>query len=120
MMEAAKALLATFDLICVGTSNVGNEKSLSSINSPLYLQFRIDTAARKWCEGDCKQTYGFVGMSDTIFILESMKEGRNSVHRSISRETGKYFSASLIGSGRRAESAQCETAPYSGMPTPKF
>lgn len=125
----ASASTDQFNLACKGSSN----------GKPIEYGFRIDLAAKLWCELDCVAPRQIVEVGPDRIVLErSDREDRGPTRgdtfsrtdlNQINRMDGahrEYHSAlsnirgQVASSSRRERSGTCETAPFTGLPTAKF
>jgi hypothetical protein len=113
---AASAPSQQFDLICTGTP--GNDGALVYAGADLRL--RVDLAAGKWCEDDCRVINPIVEQQPAMLWLEKASEieqRREQVHvRAVNRETGQYLRIQESRFGQISERGQCQRAPFSGFP----
>jgi len=107
-----------FDLICRVTSGPADEPT---------IRLRIDLGRRSWCRGACPSVSQINAISpDRITLLDLTHEGRSLTSRdyiAIDRVSGRYLEqSSMIGgiSQSMEIEAECDAAPFSGMPAARF
>lgn len=115
------AAVAAFNLICNGTTFVGDMKKE---NQSAYSQtFRIDLEVGRWCSGACETTDTIARISDTQIVLKLEREDEPHFESFIllNREDGsildrtKFDYQLLIMS-----SGKCKRGPFTGFPARKF
>jgi len=118
-----------FNLVCKGTAN----------GAPTSYGFRIDLASKLWCDLDCKTPRQIVEVSPDRIVLERgdredqgpargdafSRTDLNQVSRMDGAHREYHSSLTMLrgqvaSSSRREISGTCETAPFTGMPGPKF
>lgn len=107
-----------FDLVCNGAAVVDDSNGAFE-RSDVHL--RIDLAAGKWCDGECKviRDVAEVQPAAIWFVKETAEEAARGLSnwRAVSRETGIYHHVKDIQHvGKMALISKCEPAPFSGFP----
>jgi hypothetical protein len=112
----AAAATEQFDLVCNGKTR---ESSIGRWKAAPETRYRIDLAANRWCQGDCKQPEKIYEVSETKLTLKWIKEdtprSRALIFIKIDRSTGaweNYWSSSFFSE----TAGQCEVAPFTEFP----
>ena len=114
LLTAAPAMPAEqFDLVCKIVSKVGSASTTDS------LHFRIDVARRVFCEGDCKSVREITSITPLQIVLTDWHGDPYVFLEKLDRQTGAY-SLEIGGPAQMKVSAQCQSAPFSGLPKTKF
>ena len=115
VLFSAPALAADqFDLVCTGKRKLDQ------------AHFRVDLQRGEWCADTCKNVAKIEAVtSGEILLYEHKPAFRNDKEEvgRISRVTGAWYSSSFDPSYMITPITQtgtCESAPFSGLPTPKF
>ena len=120
-MTAALAAVAAFNLVCSGTTFIGDIKKE---NQSAYSEtFRIDLDERRWCAGTCETTNQVFSVSTTEIILklEQDKETGYESFISLNRENGSILDRNKINYQLiYMHTGKCERAPFTGFPARKF
>ncbi|MFN3858150.1 MAG: hypothetical protein ACK4RV_10390 [Caulobacter sp.] len=119
-LVAAPALAADqFDLLCTGTV----KWRATGAAEPWSSRYRVDLAAKIWCQGECTETRPLVSADNSriVFVERDAPGQRRDLewHR-VSRTTGKLTHYVSSGSLYMDVEANCEPAAFSGMPRAKF
>jgi len=120
-MIGLAAAVAAFNLVCSGTTHIGDVKKE---HQSAYAQtFRIDLDAQRWCWGKCETTEPIYSVSATEIMLKLAqdKAAGNETFISLNRENGAVldrtkfnFQLFIMNTGK------CEKAAFSGFPAKKF
>lgn len=113
---------AAFNLVCNGTLN--HEAFQDRGSEPYSRTLRLDLAAKKYCEGECKALLDIVDIQPTKITLHDEKvdtpRERRFVSETIDRETGRHSGLSTSGVGSRILimnwEGQCQSAVFTGFP----
>lgn len=122
MSAVAIAVAAAFNLLCTGderTAEFQNGSIVTKSRTKYTSAYRIDLDKRRWCAGDCTQTAAIIEISDSSISLVNTKEPFETL-LNLNRETGEMIYRLRIGDVVTLRMGQCERAPFSGFPTPKF
>jgi hypothetical protein len=126
MPAMAAAPAVQFNLNCSGTFSA---RSLYVDKTEPYSSvYRIDLAAGKWCEADCKALHDIASVQPTQITLTEKKvdtpSEKSQLSNVIDRETGEHRILSLYSSPRDRRmistlnwKGSCEPAPFSGFPS---
>lgn len=98
-----------FDLECADTVQTTGDPV-----APYMAHYRIDLAAKKWCEAECRTVKSLAGVQASYITLEG--EPNSEFWHSIDREKGEDQIFSSIGPTEHT-SGQCAKRPFSGFPT---
>lgn len=113
-----------FDLICTGQQF---DRLQGGRGTAFETHLRIDLEANRWCADECVAGRQIISATPDKLVLEKVEPGSRGLRISrsteINRIEGSYEAwFSLIGASiqQARQEAQCELAPFSGMPTPRF
>jgi hypothetical protein len=123
---SASAQANQFNLVCSGTMTSTSVIGADRVE-PYSSTYRIDLAAQKWCEGDCKALHDISSVQPTQLTLEERKVDtlfeRSLLVNFIDRETGAHIITSTSSSPRDRLSTlnlrwdgRCEASAFSGFP----
>lgn len=85
------------------------------------ITYRIDLHAGRWCADDCAETQPVAGVQDTLILLKARDlSDFASEEISINRESGAYSMRGVPNVLFSYASGQCERAPFTGLPQPRF
>jgi hypothetical protein len=98
-----------FDLECADTVETTGDPV-----APYVAHYRIDLAAKKWCEAECRTVKPLVGVQASYITFEG--EPNSDFWHTIDRETGEDQIFSSIGD-REHTNGKCTKRPFSGFPT---
>ena len=116
---------AKFDLVCKGEKR---ETAGAKTSTPYEVRYRIDLDAKRWCRGACAEAAQILSVTpDTITFADRKdadpSEPNNATH-TISRTTGQLTDHSSVGRYPNNKffdaKAQCDRAPFTGLPAAKF
>jgi hypothetical protein len=101
-----------FDLECADTV-----KTTGDPVAPYVAHYRIDLAAKKWCEDECRTVKPIADLQSSYITLEG--EPNSDFWHTIDREKGEdqIFSGSPQLGDMEHTSGQCTKRPFSGFPT---
>lgn len=116
------AATAAFNLNCAGT--LETISSLGKASRPYASVYRIDLAANKWCESDCKTQFNIAAVSPAQITLEKKTIDTPRQHETlnnfINRETGDHFVFAKSGVGASALvmnwKGKCTRSDFTGFP----
>ncbi len=106
------------DLICTG-SFVISSGDRADETKPFNARYRLDLERMAWCWGDCLSVDQVNRASPMTIFLNFYYEGGNSEVR-IDRATGLLSWIITSNGVAGTVSATCESAPYTGIPQPRF
>lgn len=118
------AAAAAFNLVCSGTSFVGEGlAALKKENQTPYNQiFRIDLAAGRWCLGSCETTDSIYNINSTKIMLKYEHDDKLGSESFIllNREDGTILDRTKLEAFMIMNTGKCDPAPFSGFPARKF
>lgn len=104
-----------FDLVC---TKEARQKVVGS------RRYRIDLQSMRWCMDACAAPKGIQAATAAKITLAASDPADRSetITHEIDRSTGRYVDAHISRRWVIAEvsGGQCELAPFSGLPAPKF
>lgn len=116
------AAATAFNLICSGT--LSHKSYDNEGTEPFTRTLRIDLAAGKYCDGECKARFDIQEVQPSFIHLRKIKvdtpRERRFVDETIDRETGRY--SALSTSGIRFSivilewEGKCEKSDFTGFP----
>lgn len=105
---------ATFNLACAGTQTLPTGET-----TPVEYTFRVDTAARQYCEGACLLVRPLAGVNDaTIVLLDAaiVRGGKRATLRQEINRAALTFRAVATRENERAQAtAACTTTSFTGF-----
>lgn len=130
---AIAAAVGAFNLRCTGEVVTREGAMLVApvtARSSFERIYRIDLAARRWCEGPCRTTEHIAGVTDTEIVLEYEDHGDaasgliSDFEAVLNRETGELQRRVRLGSAEslfvQYERGPCVREPFSGFPEKAF
>ncbi len=124
-MLAAAAVATSFNLVCTGshTSLVSPEPETSQAYQVTY---RIDLAAMRYCEGECRTISNLGQIQPTYIELwrtdSDTPSGKSRSWNMVNRQTGAHDRTSVYESRSRSSiegwHGTCQRQPFSGFPSP--
>ena len=113
-----------FDLVCTG----GVDRTGSGRTAPTSAHYRVDLAARLWCEGACEKVSSIQDVTPAKITFRSTDTARvDGITREhyVSRIDGKWYRLDYARSPAPYDSfaqttGTCEPAPFSGLPSARF
>lgn len=117
---------AQFDLMCSGTLTTTSALTPRQAK-PYSSHYRIDLAAKKWCEAECKVLHDVAAVQPAQLTLQSEEvdtlHERSSLMNIVDRETGahKILASSSSTHDQRTATilhweGSCEPGTFSGFP----
>lgn len=112
-----------FDLVCSGT--ISEESFYGNKSDPYTYSYRIDLAAKKFCESDCKTIRNIHDVQPGALYLDPPEDTDTVTKKRlfrghINRETGKQTMLSTSGRGMNILilewKGDCVRRPFSGFP----
>lgn len=120
-LTAAAATLAAFNLTCTVTLESMAGEFPKKPETAFNPAFRIDLAARRFCQGACSETAPIAEITDTKLTLIRAKTGRLWQLIEINRESGAYLSQIQVGDGQPSTFyGTCEPSAFTGFPVKRF
>lgn len=118
----AAAAAATFNLSCDLHMKLVASHDTAPMEADTRKTFRLDLAALRWCEGDCRETKPIVRVRDTLLILIEDSDPRIDAYESltINRESGRYDHHTRINESSMDGKGFCKPTPFTGFPASKF
>ena len=118
----AAAAAATFNLSCDLHMKLVASHYTAPMEADTRKTFRLDLAALRWCEGDCRETKPIVRVRDTLLILIEDSDSRIDAYESltINRESGRYDHHKRINESSMDGKGFCKPMPFTGFPARKF
>lgn len=113
---------AAFNLSC-SISSIGFMGEMPrKPNAPMTATFRVDLAARRYCEGDCRSTESIAKVTSTDLYLKMTDQPRLKEFLRINRQSGDMLSMWRLGStsADSIETATCTPSRFTGFPSSKF
>lgn len=88
-------------------------------------RYRVDLARGEWCLGDCKNVIKIASVTSGLIVFAEKKPqfpGDSRASNQVNRVTGEWiwYSFDRRYSSQQDIRGQCESAPFSGLPTAKF
>jgi hypothetical protein len=117
------AAATAFNLLCAGTLHA--DSFASKRDEPYSVTYRVDLAAKKWCDGECRAIREIADIQPASLQLEEPRDINTPTQKeffssSIDRETGRHSMVST--SGHREGililkwEGHCEKADFTGFP----
>lgn len=120
---AGAAQAQSYDLVCTGTV----QDEVDGPKAPHEYGFRIDLNAGRWCWDHCDTTFALVEVAPERLVLGRAdridRRGRYWLENEVNRQTGRHELVSISTTPPaiyRHIEGQCEPAPFSGFPSPRF
>jgi hypothetical protein len=122
VVAVAAGVAAAFNLVCSGMTTESFGPGKESSQKPFHRVYRVDLESRRWCADDCPVT-----LPITIVTPQEIQLGEPPVFvpgdgaaTTLDRETGRIVRA-LGGKGHAIiDFGECEKAPFTPFPKPKF
>jgi hypothetical protein len=116
-----------FNLDCKGALRTLSPATLTDKTEPYTSTYRLDLAAKKWCEGECRAQHDIDKVTPVAIVLElkdtDTPREHEIIHNVISRESGEHHVMIDSGTGSMKIgmfwTGQCEKAPFTGFPAPQ-
>jgi hypothetical protein len=116
---AAAHAAEQFDLVCKGRTGASDVGSAAA-----ERRYRIDLAARKWCERDCSQTLPIVEITDEKIVLKHSNSqtpvGDVEQDFYIDRKTKKAYEMQSGPASGAMFSGDCVVEAFSGFTKSHF
>lgn len=119
---AAAATASAFNLVCVGTQTVKTaEPSVKTEETRETREYRIDLDARRWCVGQCTNSFPIASVEPYRLYLDKDKttDPINSWIM-INREDGQIIARNMFGSYVNSFIGMCVATPFTGLPNRQF
>lgn len=105
----AETVSTRFNLFCEGVRESGGA------SKPFTTELRIDLAARKWCDDECKDVRSFAKIERDRLTLSENETSSFEEWTYVERTTGEFvqvFRSPLLRSTTKAE---CSRRPYKAI-----
>lgn len=127
MMAAAAATALAFNLICSGQAWDSYKILAPAENKRAFeITYHVDLSTKRYCSGKCTVTAPIKEVTPTQIVFELEERGTmDDTLTYVSRESGRYFDRTrryISGDTVMVNVAEgeCQIAPFTGLPTPKF
>jgi hypothetical protein len=124
MLALALQAVAAFNLFCTGTEVHNPDlRTRTSSQRPFTEVIRVDLEARRWCSGDCRETFPIAQITNTQIVFASNTSDRAAtdwVNVRVHRESGTYLSEMLLSDRISIRNGTCQRAPFTGFPRRRF
>lgn len=107
-----------FDLICQGRAKYGASASWQKFEN----RYRVDLAAKRWCRDNCERVMPLADVNEARITFTSIHDDATigDVDHFVERASGHLVEIHSSRFSPQTVAAQCEAAPFSGMPEKKF
>ncbi|WP_278983275.1 hypothetical protein [Sphingobium yanoikuyae] len=107
-----------FDLICQGRARYGAPASWQKFEN----RYRVDLAAKRWCRDNCERVMPLADVSEARITFTSIHNNASigDVDHFVERSSGRLVEIMASRYSPTTVEAQCEAAPFSGLPDKKF
>ncbi|WP_395613955.1 hypothetical protein [Allosphingosinicella sp.] len=127
MIALALQVVAAFNLVCTGQHREGPMTMATPLGSrdgtPFSITYRVDLHRGRYCSGECRSTEALaeVTQGEIVFRFDRAARGDPSGNITrVNRETGLYTSTTILGELIFSDMGECQRAPFTGFPQPRF